>query len=64
MSELAKATVVIDAMIDGVAITDMQGRMTDFNRAAVEQFGYEKEEAIGKNPAELFLMGISHFNSQ
>jgi len=47
---------IIDAMIDGVTITDMQGRIAGFNRAAVEQFGYEKEEAIGKTPQELFMV--------
>ena len=57
MSEQAKATAIIDAMIDGFTITDMQGRITDFNRAASEQLGYEKEEAIGKTPAELFIVG-------
>ena len=56
MSEQAKATAVIDAMIDGVTITDMQGAITDFNRAATEQFGYEKEAAIGKTPQELFMV--------
>ena len=56
MSEQAKAAAVIDAMIDGVTITDMQGRIIDFNRAASEQMGYEKEEAIGRTPAELFIV--------
>ncbi len=55
MRELEEVA-IIDAMIDGVTITDMQGTITDFNRAAVEQFGYEKEEAIGKTPQELFMV--------
>jgi len=59
MSELAKAA-IIDIMIDGVTVTDMQGRITDFNRAASEQFGYEKEEAIGKTPGELFIAEKGH----
>ncbi len=54
MSELEKSA-IIDVMIDGVTITDMQGRITDFNRAESEQLGYEKEEALGKTPGELFL---------
>ncbi len=54
MSELREA-VIIDAMIDGVTITDMQGKIVDFNRAATGQFGYEKGEAIGKTPAEVFM---------
>ena len=59
MSELAKAA-IIDIMIDGVTVTDMQGRISDFNRAASEQFGYEKEEAIGKTPGELFIAEKDH----
>jgi len=59
MSELEKAA-VIDAMIDGVTITDMQGRIIDFNRAATEQMGYEEGESIGKTPAELFIVEKEH----
>ena len=54
--QLVRSQQAIDAMIDGVTITDMRGRLTDFNRAAVEQFGYEKEEAVGKTPQELFIV--------
>ena len=59
MREL-EAAAVIDAMIDGVTITNMQGRIIDFNRAASEQMGYEKEEAIGRTPAELFIAEKEH----
>ena len=55
MSELRKVAVV-DAIIDGVTITDMQGKVTDLNQAAARQLGYEKEEAIGKTPVELFIV--------
>ena len=58
--EQAKAAAVIDAMIDGVTITDMQGRISDFNRAATQQLGYEKEEAIGETPGELFIVEKEH----
>jgi len=56
MSEQVKTAAVIDVMIDGVTITDMQGRVIDANRAVVEQFGYEREEIIGKTPGELFIV--------
>ena len=56
MSEQVKTAAVIDVMIDGVTITDMQGRVIDANRAVVEQFGYEREEIIGKIPGELFIV--------
>jgi len=52
---MLETATIIDAMIDGVTITDMQGRITDFNRAATKQLGYKKEEAIGKTPGELFI---------
>ena len=39
MSEQVKAAAIIDAVIDGVTITDMQGRITDCNRAASDQLG-------------------------
>ena len=56
MSEQVKTAAVIDVMIDGVTITDMQGRVIDANRAVVEQFGYEREEIIGETPGELFIV--------
>ncbi|MFC1990401.1 ATP-binding protein [Chloroflexota bacterium] len=48
-------TAIIDALIDGITVTDMQGKVIDFNRAATEQTGYKKEEAIGKTPMEILL---------
>ena len=55
-SELRKVKAVFDTMIDGVTITDMEGRITDINRATTEQLGYTYEEAIGKTPDELFIV--------
>ncbi|MFC2020914.1 ATP-binding protein [Chloroflexota bacterium] len=56
MSEQVKTAAVIDVMIDGVTITDMQGRVIDANKAVIEQFGYEREETIGETPGELFIV--------
>ncbi len=50
-----KAAAIIDAMIDGVTIIDLQGRIIDINRATTQQHGYEKEEAIGRTSEELFM---------
>jgi len=58
--EHARAAAIIDAMTDGITITDMQGRITDINRATTKQLGYAKEEVIGKTPAELFLAEKDH----
>lgn len=46
---------LVDALIDGIIITDMGGRITNINRAVTKQTGYQKQEAIGKNLAEIFL---------
>ena len=55
--KLAKAAAIIDAMVDGITITDMQGRMVNINRAATVQTGYEEKDVIGKTPTELFIVG-------
>jgi len=55
IEEQAKTTAIIDAMIDGVIIADMQGKITNINRAISRQLGYGKEETIGKTQGELFL---------
>ncbi|MCK4829857.1 PAS domain S-box protein, partial [bacterium] len=46
---------ILETMIDGVTITDMQGRITHINKAATLQLGYTKEESIGKTPGEIFV---------
>ncbi len=46
---------ILDSMIDGITITDMQGRITEINRAALDQHGYSLEEVMGRSPLELFL---------
>ena len=55
LEEQAKTTAFIDAIVDGVTIADMQGKITNMNRAISRQLGYRKEEAIGKTPGELFI---------
>lgn len=39
---------IINAMIDGVALYNLEGGVTQINKAASEMFGYEAREAIGK----------------
>ena len=46
---------IMESMVDGVTITDMQGRITYINKATTKQLGYTQEEAIGKTPGEIFL---------
>jgi two-component system sensor kinase FixL len=40
---------VLDTIPDATIVIDSRGIITSFNRAAVRQFGYQPEEAIGKN---------------
>ena len=42
-------------MIDGVIIADMQGKITNINRAISRRLDYTKEETIGKTQEELFI---------
>lgn len=44
---------VLDTVPDATIVIDPDGTMTSFNRAAVRQFGYQPEEAIGRNVSML-----------
>jgi PAS domain S-box-containing protein len=39
-----------DYIFDGVIVTDLDGRIVDWNLGAARMFGYSKEEAVGKTP--------------
>ena len=52
---LRMATTILDTMIDGVTVTDMQGRIIDINDATTRQIGYTRKEALGQTPADLFV---------
>lgn len=41
---------IFETMYDGAIVTDLQGRIVDWNRAASRMFGYEKSEVLGKTP--------------
>ena len=38
-------------IFDGVVVTDLDGRIVDWNPGAARLFGYTKEEAVGQTPA-------------
>jgi two-component system sensor kinase FixL len=40
---------IVDAVPDATVVIDEKGAITSFSAAAVRQFGYSKEEAIGRN---------------
>jgi PAS domain S-box-containing protein len=45
---------IFDAMTEGIMVTDMMGRITDLNEAALRLFGYEaREELVGRSVMEL-----------
>lgn len=44
---------IFETMYDGVIVTDLQGRIVDWNPAALRIFGYDKTEVLGKTPAML-----------
>jgi PAS domain S-box-containing protein len=39
-----------DHIFDGVIVTDLEGKIVDWNPGAARMFGYSKEEAVGKTP--------------
>jgi PAS domain S-box-containing protein len=46
---------VLDAALDGVVSIDAQGRVTQFNDAAVRMFGYSRDEAMSRFVADLLV---------
>jgi PAS domain S-box-containing protein len=52
----AVAVQTIDGMMDAVVITDLEGRITHYNKALTEFFGWS-EEILGESPAKLARPG-------
>jgi PAS domain S-box-containing protein len=44
---------IFETMHDGAIVTDLEGRVLDWNPAAERMFGYQKAEVLGKTPAIL-----------
>jgi two-component system sensor kinase FixL len=44
---------ILDAVPDATVVIDVRGIMMSFNRAAIRQFGYTAEEALGRNVSML-----------
>jgi sigma-B regulation protein RsbU (phosphoserine phosphatase) len=49
---------------DGIYIRDRNGKFVDVNQAAVEIFGYEKEEVLNLNVVELYVNPADMFKFQ
>ena len=45
---------VIENVRDSVIVTDLAGRIVEWNRGAQRVFGYTAEEMLGRSPAELY----------
>ncbi|HUR32465.1 MAG TPA: MASE1 domain-containing protein [Vicinamibacterales bacterium] len=50
-----RTTAILDRALDAVVGMDHRGLITDFNPAAVRTFGYSREDAIGRELAELLV---------
>ncbi len=44
---------ILQEAVDGIVVSDRQGRIVSFNRAAERMFGYQASEVIGQNVKEL-----------
>ncbi|MCI0711380.1 MAG: PAS domain S-box protein [Chloroflexi bacterium] len=52
--ELRREALIFENISDSVILTDLSGKIIDINPATVRLFGYEREELIGKTPAEMW----------
>jgi len=50
-----ETSAILDAMLDGLTIINVQGEILHINAAAARLSGYSKEEAIGESMADLFI---------
>ncbi len=46
---------IMNSALDAIITTDDQGRVVELNRAAKRMFGFEKEEPLGRNIADLLI---------
>jgi PAS domain-containing protein len=50
---LRQQALTFQTIYDGIIITDLDGRIIDWNPAAERMFGYSKSEVLGKTPGIL-----------
>ncbi|EPX80522.1 hybrid sensor histidine kinase/response regulator [Salipiger mucosus] len=46
---------IVDTALDAILVTDAEGTIREFNPAARRIFGYDREEALGRNAGELIF---------
>lgn len=52
---LARINTIMSASLDGVIVSDADGRITNFNKASEIIFGYSYDEVVGQNFAEFIV---------
>ena len=58
--EKQKLAAIVGCMADGLFVTDNEGKITLFNRAAETITGYNESESLGRQCSELFRSSLSH----
>jgi PAS domain S-box-containing protein len=51
----ARRKAILEASLDALVAMDHEGRITEFNPAAEDMFGYRRDEVIGRELAELLI---------
>jgi diguanylate cyclase (GGDEF)-like protein/PAS domain S-box-containing protein len=51
----AREAAILEAALDAIVTIDSEGRVVEFNPAAVAMFGYAREDAIGREMADLIV---------
>jgi PAS domain S-box-containing protein len=51
----ARKTAILESALDCFVTIDHEGRITEFNRAAVKTFGCSREEVLGKHMADVII---------
>ncbi|HEV8419864.1 MAG TPA: PAS domain S-box protein, partial [Actinomycetota bacterium] len=66
----ARKSAIVEAALDCIITIDHEGKVLEFNPAAEQTFGYQRDETIGKEMAELIVppglrerhrSGLAHF---
>ncbi|WP_197026558.1 response regulator [Hylemonella gracilis] len=58
--EDARLAAILDGASDAIIGKDLQGRVTSWNRAAAQIFGYAASEAVGQKLADLIIPAQKH----
>lgn len=51
----ARKTAILESALDCVVVIDHEGRIVEFNPAAERTFGYQKDEVLGRELAEVLI---------